>query len=148
MILAARDKEAAVLRLVQLAKEAQHYGAFKVEGKTISPLHYAEFCVFVREKYGLKAKSVSALSLCQIKEEVSKGNFVIVSVHPSIRHPESTPPKRGGHLILAVGYDDKRGGFYFHNPSGYQSNGSQDRAFVSYQQFRKFFAYRGVVVQS
>lgn len=125
MVLAARGDKGASQGLVELAKEAEKYGAFKIEGEKISPLHYAEFCAFVRERYDLKASAVPALSIPQIKREVAVGNFVIVSVHPSIRHPEAMPPKRGGHLVLVVGYDDERGGLYLHNPSGYQSVSSQ-----------------------
>lgn len=147
MVLAARDERMNSVGMVNLAKEAEKYSVFKVQGENVSPLHYAEFCVFVREKYGLNACPISALSVRRIKEELSKGNFVITSVHPNIRNPDSIPPKRGGHLVLAVGYDDERGGFYIHNPSGYQSNSSQNRAFISYDKFRKFFAYRGVVIQ-
>ncbi len=145
MILATNNKQSSSLPLVKLSKEATQYGAFKVTDTYISPLHYKEFCIYVREKHGLDARSISALSICALKEQVAKGNFVIASVHPSIRHTSSKPPKRGGHLVLIVGYDEK--GIYIHNPSGYQSNSSQERAFVPYNDFKRFFAYRGVVIK-
>ena len=107
MVLAANNKQASFLPLVKLAKEATLYGAFKVSDVSISHLHYAEFCTYVREKHGLQARSISTLSVCALKEQVVKGNFVIASVHPSIRHTNSIPPKRGGHLVLIVGYDEK-----------------------------------------
>ncbi len=147
MILAAGDKKYASIPLVKLAKKAGEYGVFKIKDKKISPLYYAEFCSFVRSEYRLNAKSIPALSFCEIKGAISRGDFVIASVHPNIRNPESNPPKRGGHLILVVGYDDRSRGFYINNPSGFQSNGSQERVFVPYAQFRKFFAYRGIVIQ-
>ena len=146
MILAAKDSASSSLQLVALAKEATEYGAFKVTENSISPLHYAEFCAFVREKYDMQARSVSTLSICDLKEHVAKSDFVIASVHPSVRHTSSTPPKRGGHLVLVVGYDEN--GIYIHNPSGYQSNSSQERAFVPYQDFKRFFAYRGIVIKN
>ena len=145
MILATNNSQASSLPLVKLSKEATQYGAFKVTDTSISPLHYKEFCIYVREKHGLDARSISALSICALKEQVAKGNFVIASVHPSIRHTSSIPPKRGGHLVLVVGYDEK--GIYIHNPSGYQSNSSQESAFVPYNDFKRFFAYRGVVIK-
>lgn len=146
MIVSAKDSSASAPQLVALAKEATEYDAFKVTETSISPLHYAEFCAFVREKYSMPARPVSALSICNLKEHVTKGDFVIASVHPSIRHATSIPPKRGGHLVLIVGYDEN--GVYIHNPSGYQSNSSQKRAFVSYKDFKRFFAYRGIVISN
>ena len=145
MILAAKGKDATSLKLVELAKDATQYGAFKVTDTSISPLHYKEFCTFAREKYHLKARTVPALSICDVKECVSNGDFAIVSVHPNIRHTNSKAPKRGGHLVLVVGYDES--GFYIHNPSGYQSNASQERAFVPYSDFKRFFAYRGIIIK-
>lgn len=145
MILTAKNSAAFSLPLVALAKEAAQYQSFKVSGDSISPLHYAEFCTFVRKKFRLGSRFVSALSICNIKEEVARGNFVITSVHPSIRHTNSTPLKRGGHLVLIVGYDQN--GLYIHNPSGYQSNLSQERAFVTYADFKRFFAYRGIIIE-
>jgi hypothetical protein len=145
MILATNNSQASSLPLVKLSKEATQYGAFKVTDTSISPLHYKEFCIYVREKHGLDARSISALSICALKEQVAKGNFVIASVHPSIRHTNSIPPKRGGHLVLIVGYDEK--GICIHNPSGYQSNSSQERAFVPYNDFKRFFAYRGIIIK-
>jgi hypothetical protein len=144
MILATNISQESLLPLVTLSKEATQYGAFKVTDTSISPLHYKEFCIYVREKHGLDARSISALSICALKEQVANGNFVIASVHPSIRHTNSIPQKRGGHLVLIVGYDEK--GIYIHNPSGYQSNSSQESAFVPLNDFKRFFAYRGIVI--
>jgi len=113
-----------------------------------SGLQYKEFCIFAKEKFKLTARPVSILTLNQIKYEISKKNFVIISVHPDIRHPESVPPSQGGHLVLVVGYDDQKQGVYIHNPSGYESNNSQSNAFISYKNFHKFFANRGIVINS
>ena len=146
MILTAKNKSASSVGLVSLAKEAQEYGAFKIQANTFSPLHYAEFCTFLGEQYGLKAQTTSALSVSTLKEQVANGNFTIISVHPSIRHTDALPPKRGGHLVLVVGYDEK--GMYIHNPSGYKSNSSQERAFIPYKDFKRFFAYRGIIIKN
>ena len=114
--------------------------------KKYDPLTLVELCKYVKEKFNLNAKIAKLLTLNRIKDEISRGNFVIISVHPSIRFPDSTAPaKRGGHLVLVVGYDEK--GIYIHNPSGYKSNNSQERAFVKYEQFKKFFANRGIVIK-
>ena len=133
--------------IVALAQEAAAAGAFIVKGDQISPLQYEPFCTWVKAKFGVQATAVYALSLSRIKRELSQGNFVIVSVHPEIRRPETVPPSRGGHLVLMTGYDDKRGGCTLHNPSGFQSNNSQANAFVTYDQFKNFFAGRGVVIK-
>ena len=146
MILSALDKKYDSLTLVELAKGAREYGAFERDEKMASGLHYAEFCKYAKERFNLNAKVVKLLTLNKIKDEVGRGNFVIISVHPSIRFPDSpAPTKRGGHLVLVVGYDEK--GIYIHNPSGYKSNNSQERTFVKYGQFKKFFAGRGMIIE-
>ncbi|MBI3633784.1 MAG: C39 family peptidase [Candidatus Vogelbacteria bacterium] len=148
MILSAIDHKHDKLTLVEIAKGAKKFGAFEDDPKMPSGLHYQEFCNYVTSKFDLSARPEPNLSLQQIKHEVSLGNFVIVSVNPNIRYPESpTPVTRGGHLILVVGYNDAKGGIYIHNPSGYQSNKSQNRALVTYTQFKKFFAGRGVIIE-
>jgi len=147
MILGAIDKKYDTLTLVEIAKGAREYGAFEKDERMASGLHYAEFCNFVKERFNLKARVAKILTLNQIKDVVSRGNFVIISVHPSIRNlGGEEPAKKGGHPVLVVGYDDDMAGVYIHNPSGYQSNNSQDRAFVPYTKFKKFFANRGMTI--
>lgn len=57
---------------------------------------------------GLEAADVPAL--------LSECRYFIASVHPAIRRPESTPPHRGGHLVLITAADAQS--VTFHNPSG------------------------------
>ncbi|MBI3631886.1 MAG: C39 family peptidase [Candidatus Vogelbacteria bacterium] len=148
MILGAIDHKYDGLTLIELAKTAKRFGAFEDDPKMPSGLHYKEFCDYVTRELGLSAKPETNLSLRQIKYKVSAGNFVIISVNPNIRHPKSaTPATRGGHLVLVVGYNDNRGGLYVHNPSGYRSNNSQNHAFISYSDFKKFFAGRGIIIK-
>ncbi len=146
MILNVISKDHKSPTIIELAKGAKQFGAFEDDPKMPSGLHYKEFCTYVSSEFGLSAKPEPTLGLQRIKYEISIGNYVISSVNPSIRNPESpTPVTRGGHLVLVVGYNEN--GIYIHNPSGYQSNNSQNRASVTYAQFRKFFSGRGIVIK-
>lgn len=104
------------------------------------------YIAYVDKELGWKARIAQGVTFQELMHEISKGNYVIASVSPHIRHPESRPKLKGGHLVLMVGYDKARQEFYLHNPSGI-SKETQEYAAVKFNDFKKFFSGRGIVVQ-
>jgi hypothetical protein len=84
---------------------------------------------------GLEAAEVPAL--------LHECRYFIASVHPSIRRPESTPPQRGGHLVLITAADAQS--VIFHNPSG-DSPATRERVHLPLSRFAPFFAGRGIAI--
>ncbi|MDD5552216.1 MAG: C39 family peptidase [Candidatus Pacebacteria bacterium] len=135
-------------KTINLAKKCAKYGGFRKKGENIEGLYYLPFCRFVRKEFKLKIEFVRWLSIKRIKRELSQDNYVIATVNPNIRDLESSiPKKKGGHLVLVVGYDDKKKILFLHNPSGFYKK-SQEYAEISEKNFKRFFAKRGVVVYS
>ena len=64
-------------------------------------------------------------------------------MHPAIRRPESTPPHRGGHLVLITAADAQS--VTFHNPSG-DSPATRERVCLPLSRFAPFFAGRGIAI--
>lgn len=83
--------------------------------------------------------------LKEIIKAVSEGNFVIASVNPEIRDPQIDSKYSGRHLVLVFGYDMDAGTLILHNPSGIYGK-SQENVEISFSDFNKFFAHRGIVV--
>lgn len=133
--------------LVELARSCVKYGGYDPKRDDLG-LIYKQFCIFVKKDFGIKAKVVKRLNIREIKRELGKGSYVIVSVHPDIRDRENPEPKRkGGHLVLVVGYDEDSKKLYINNPSGtYQI--SQKSYDLTEKEFEKFFAGRGVILRS
>lgn len=142
MILA--HKQRRVIPLVTLGKQCLKYGGYKLPLKDHPGLYYKPFVRFIKEKHGLHGKAVSALTLNEIKQVLSSGGYAVVSVTPEIRFPTKNPTRRGGHLVLLFGYDDKKQLVYLHNPSGFRD--SQEKVSVSYDQFKKFFGNQGILI--
>lgn len=134
-----------ILPLVELGKRCASYGGYTLPVETSVGLAYEPFTRFVKEEFNLNAKSVLPLLFEEIIEELSKNNYVIASVSPKIRHVDSNPKARGGHLILVLGYDINKKLFYFHNPSGFKKE-TQEYATISFSNFKKFFGHKGIVV--
>ena len=141
MILA--HKKNKIIPLVTLGKQCMKYGGYKQPLKDHPGLYYKPFVKFVEKEYGLKAKAVSSLTLFEIKQVISNEGYAIVSVTPEIRFPDNYPAKRGGHLVLVVGYDDKERQIYLNNPSGFKN--SQELK-ISYDRFKKFFDNKGILI--
>ena len=133
--------------LVVLGRVCMSYGGYKVSKKGLDGLFYKPFVEFVKKEYGLDAKVESPLLIDDILQALSEKNYVIASVNPEIRNPDAYPKKKGGHLILIVGYDYFKKLLYIHNPSG-DNNKNQAFAEISFGNFKKFFAERGIVIQS
>ncbi len=141
---------------VELGKKCCAYGGYTINEKAkekrdfknyYDGLFYTPFIIFIQKEYRLKAKVISPMVYKEIIRALDTNNFVIASVHPAIRNPESIPNDNRGHLVLIVGYDMDKNIFYLHNPSGLY-NTSQEYAEISFKDFNKFFAKRGILVQN
>ncbi len=132
--------------LVELGKQCATYGGYTLPVEKSVGLVYGPFVSFAKNDLGLTAKAVFPLLIPEIIEELSAGNYVIASVSPKIRHPSDKPTKKGGHLVLMLGYDLDKQTLYFHNPSGFV-NETQEYASISFADFKKFFGGRGIVIQ-
>lgn len=144
MILAHRTGK--VVPIVELGKKCAKYGGYVMPLKTSIGLYYKPYIAFVAKEFGWKAKVVQGATLQELMHELGKGNYVIAGVSAQIRHPQSTPKTKGGHLVLLVGYDKSKQEFYLHNPSGI-SKETQEYAVVKFDDFKKFFSGRGIVVR-
>lgn len=145
MILAYKTEK--VYPLVDLGKKCAEYGGYKILTNTIDGLFYKPYVNFLKFEYRLNAKVVSYLTTSEMLKELHDGNFVIASVNYDIRNPKVTPIRKGGHLVLVLGYDLYKKVLYFHNPSGTTLE-NQQYAEVSFADFDKFFANRGIVINS
>ncbi|HSW96862.1 MAG TPA: C39 family peptidase [Candidatus Saccharimonadales bacterium] len=141
---------------VTLGRTCEAYGGYSINKKAkekhdyknyYDGLFYNPFLTFIQKEYNLKAKILSPMIHKEIIKALDTNNFVVASVHPAIRNPASIPNDNRGHLILIVGYDMNKNNFYLHNPSGLY-NTSQEFAEISFKDFTKFFAGRGIVIQN
>lgn len=132
--------------LVATAKDSVRYGCYIPKDKEIDGLFYDPAVGFLRDKFGLDVEVYRKLGIKKIKEEITKRNYVIVSVNPEIRDPNKdiTKPK-GGHLVLVTGFDDIEKTISIHNPSGYFGK-SQINFTLLQKTFQKYFAGRGFII--
>jgi uncharacterized protein YvpB len=144
------------LPFVELGKRCLAYHGYTIHEKAkekhdyknyYDGLFYTQFLTFIQKEYNLNAKIISPMIEKEIITALDANNFVIVSVHPAIRNPESIPDDNRGHLVLVVGYDINKNIFYLHNPSGLYMT-SQEFAEIGFQDFTKFFAQRGIVIEN
>lgn len=141
MVLTHRD--GAAPPLLELARRSLPYGAYIREGERIKGLIYAPFVEFVREQFALVAEVRVDLRVYQLPRLLAQHRYFMASVHPSVRQSASTPPARGGHLVLltAAGQDCVT----FHNPSG-DSPATRQQVTLPLADFGRFFAGRGIVI--
>lgn len=128
---------------LNLARVAQRYGAYVVNGESVNGLIYAPFVELLSHEFGLNATSYGSICISEVIRLVQDGFFFMASVHPSIRRPEQVPPHKGGHLVLITDADESS--ICFHNPSG-DSFESQSSVILSVAAFEVFFANRGVSI--
>jgi hypothetical protein len=129
------------------AKKVKLDQNYRTNNSHVAGLFYEQFCNYLESNYPFKAKIVSPMTLDRIFWELSKGNHVIASVHPSIRDYQSASTnQKGGHLVLVVGYDQVKKVVIIHNPSGFILK-TQENHEIPYQEFLRFFAGRGIVVE-
>lgn len=143
MILA--HKQHKIVPTVTLGKKCLEYGGYTQPVEKSPGLYYKPFVTFVKNEYDLDAKAVGALTLAEIKRTISGEGYAMVSVTPEIRFPEDEPTTRGGHLVLIVGYDDRKQVMYLNNPSGFKE--SQENVAIPYRQFMKFFDNKGILIK-
>ncbi|GAA2747347.1 C39 family peptidase [Kitasatospora cinereorecta] len=129
---------------VRLAEECLEAGAYvrHPDGR-LDGLTHVPFAAYVRERWGLDAQAHAPLPPDLVRRELAEGRLVMLSVHPSIRTLEPQPPRQGGHLVLAVGADERE--LLIHNPSGFP-DGSQQYAKVPWGDLERFYAGRGIVL--
>ena len=144
MIIAATQHK--MIPLVELGKKSTEYGVYSMPLHDSPGMFYKPFVTFIEKEYGLKGKTESALTIPEIKQAISSGGFVIASVTPEIRFPTRKPTKKGGHLVLVIGYDDSEKNFYFHNPSGFKD--TQENVAISESSFLHFFDHKGLLVST
>ncbi len=135
--------------LIDLGKKALEYGSYKIRKEDIDGLFYQPFCVFVRKEFNLKVDYLPFLSLKRVLYEISRGNFVIISVSPLIRYAHKTKSEKikpGGHLVVVTGYDKKSKTISINNPSGFYKE-SQENFKLSFKDFEKYFAHRGIIIK-
>ena len=138
------NKEFSVIDLVD---DSMKFGTYKIlEDGKLSAMVYEPFAKFIKNKFGLGSKVCRFLSMRRIKYELSKDNFVIASVHWDIKDQLRNPPFKGGHLVVITGYSEKERCFFINNPTGIK-NISQVNYKITYNNFKKFFARRGIIVQ-
>ena len=131
-----------------LAEDALRSGVYQQENEGLSSMRYQEFANWIRT-YQLKADVYSTLSIKGIEYALSEGKLVIVSVNPNIRGYDTAPvDQKGGHLVLANGYDLALGTISINNPSGFMSTNTQINHALPLEEFRRFYAGRGIVISS
>lgn len=132
--------------IVELANKSLKYGAYTLPLEESVGLLYSPYIKFLSKEFSIDARIARPLTINQIVHELSHNNYVIASVSPKIRNTNDTPPNKGGHLVLILGYDQNKKELYFHNPSGFKPE-SQSYAAISFKDFNKFFGGRGLIVK-
>jgi hypothetical protein len=143
MVLDARGYD---IPLMELCRRCAARGGYLVrDHHAIEGLFYTPAVAMLQEEFHVPARVASPLAVDEIVNELRHGHFVIASVHPTIRHPETIPPFRGGHLVLLVGFDLETEILVLHNPSGDRLV-SQEYCEIASADFEKFFAHRGIII--
>ncbi|KAA1178040.1 hypothetical protein FP026_22845 [Rhizobium tropici] len=142
MVLAARTGK--TIPIMELAMGCRDYGGYieEPDGR-IKGLIYAPFVPFVKARFDMNARVVTGISATDIADILAQSEFLIASVHHSIRWPETEPPAKGGHLVLVTSIDGDR--IRFHNPSGH-IDATRENAEMPLETFQRFFAGRGIAI--
>lgn len=132
---------------MDLMKQCREYGGYVVtEDGLIKGLIYRPFVSYIQETFGLQAEVKEQTPIEEIYDLLGQGYVFIASVHPSIRTPEVTPPKQGGHLVYVFGKNEQPQELVFHNPSGH-IRASQENVHLSREVFSRFYANRGILIK-
>ncbi|MFG3024716.1 C39 family peptidase [Streptomyces sp. NPDC048254] len=128
---------------LEVATECVEAGAYVKRVDGLDGLIYAPFAEYATSRWGICAESRPQMAAGEIPALLASGNLLMLSVHPSIREPHVVPLRKGGHLVLAVGATANH--LIIHNPSGFHGV-SQEFARVTWSEFDRFYADRGVVL--
>ena len=132
---------------MDLMKQCREYGGYVVtEDGSIKGLIYRPFVSFIQETFALQAEVKEQTPIEEIYKLLGQGYVFIASVHPSIRTPEVTPPKQGGHLVYVFGKNEQGQELVFHNPSGH-TRASQENVHLHCEVFSRFYAKRGILIK-
>ncbi|MBC2876448.1 MULTISPECIES: C39 family peptidase [Streptomyces] len=130
-------------KAMELAAECTAAGGYVKHADGLHGLIHAPFASWVRDRFGLAAEARPELSAADLPGILAAGGLAILSVHPSIRHPDSEPPAKGGHLVLAVGATEHC--LLIHNPSGFPGTSQRDFP-VPWDRLGRFYARRGIIL--
>jgi len=135
-----------IIKPIILANDALKNKVYVENKQMLSSMRYLEYANWIN-KYNLNAEIFTRLSLKGIQFALSSGKLVIASVNPNIRGDISAPKNQiGGHLVVVTGYSGKD--FYINNPSGFTSSRTQKHHKLSFLDFKKYFAGRGIILSS
>jgi hypothetical protein len=128
----------------ELLALALDWGCYVVEpsGK-VHGLLYRPFIAWVSSQFGFHCELVEHTPIHISTRQLRSGQVMIASVSAEIRDPNTSEPRRGGHLVLIHSVHD--GLVRFHNPSGYSHN--SDSASLPMQVFDRFHANRGILIR-
>jgi len=134
-------------RTIPLARDAAKSGVYEKDGDGISGMQYQPYIEWIK-RFDLRGTIYTKLTYKSICYLVSKNKLVLASVNPNIRDYESAPKTQiGGHLVLITGYNKKEKTITFHNPSGFETNATQQNHTVKLKVFSVYFAGRGIAVR-
>jgi hypothetical protein len=133
---------------VVLAEDALQHGVYVREPQCISDMKYQPYVSWIN-KYALKAKFYTILSIRGIQRALTVGDLVFVSVNPNIRGFETaSTTQKGGHLVVVTGYNLKDQTITINNPSGFASTNTQHHHKLSLNEFKKYYAGRGIIIST
>lgn len=143
MILAYRLNK--IIPIVELGRSCQKFGGYIARNNSLDGLYYRPFLTFIKSEFNLSGRIISPMSIQDAVRELEQDRIIIASVSHEIRDPRSIPSKKGGHLVLVLGYDLTTNSLFMHNPSG-DTPQAQELFEITFVDFEKFFAHRGVVI--
>lgn len=124
----------------ELVKEMLTVGAYVITPQGIDGLFYKPFVDWLGARYGIVGSILPLCGVGDLLNEVVSGSIVLCSVSTEIRCPQVPNQRKGGHLVLVHGIDEKS--IRFHNPSGFREN--QENVTLDRRVFERFFAGRGI----
>lgn len=143
MILAHRFNK--IIPIVELGRQCQEFGGYIPRNNSLDGLYYRPFLKFIQSEFNLSGHIISPMSIQDAVRELEQDHIIIASVSHEIRDSRSIPSKKGGHLVLVLGYDLTTGSLFIHNPSGDTSQ-SQELFEITFADFERFSAHRGMVI--
>lgn len=142
MIVAARTGR--IVPTLELARLATAAGAYRVEADgAIRGMIYAPVVPLLAERFGIRAQVVTGIDAHALPGLFGRAALFVASVHCGIVTPDRDPPRKGGHLVLALGADAD--GVTFHNPSGHDA-ATREGVRLGLSDFDRFFAGRGIAI--